>query len=74
MRKCSPQRPERCQTKADPASRQISRGVRRNSPHLNVLGYIHLAGPHVAQAAFLQEPALVVVVGNPGGDAQPAGL
>lgn len=53
---------------------QSSRGARRNSPHLNVLGYVHLAGPHVAQAVFLQEPALVVVVGNPGGDAQPAGL
>lgn len=55
-------------------SRQSSREARRNSPHLNVLGDIHLTGPHVAQAAFLQEPALVVVVGNPGGDAQPAGL
>jgi len=55
-------------------SRESSRGVRRNSPHLNVFGYIHLTGPHVAQAAFLQEPALVVVVGNPGGDAQPTGL
>lgn len=55
-------------------SRQSSRAVQRSSPHLDVLGDIHLAGPHVAQTAFLQEPALVVVIGNPGGDAQPAGL
>lgn len=55
-------------------SRQSSREARRSGRHLNVLGDIHLAGPHVAQAAFLQQPALVVVVGNPGGDAQPAGL
>lgn len=60
------------QTKAD--SVPSSRGAARSSPHLDVLGYVHLTGPHVAQAAFLQEPALVVVVGNPGGDAQPAGL
>lgn len=39
-----------------------------------MLGYIHLTGPHVAQAALLQEPALLVVIGDPGGDAQPAGL
>lgn len=55
-------------------SRQSSGDAQRNSPHLNVLGYVHLAGPHVAQATFLHEPALVVVVGNPGGDAQPTGL
>lgn len=60
------------QTKADSVS--SSRGAPRSSPHLDVLGYVHLTRPHVAQAAFLQEPALVVVVGNPGGDAQPAGL
>lgn len=70
--KCSLTKPECCQRKAD--SMSSSRGVQRKSPHLDVLGYIHFTGPHVAQAAFLQEPALVVVVGNPGGDAQPTGL
>jgi len=55
-------------------SRQSSREAQRSGPHLNVLGDIHLTGPHVAQTAFLQQPALVVVVGNPGGDAQPTGL
>lgn len=59
---------------SDPMSRQSSGDARRNSPHLNVLGYVHLTGPHVAQATFLHEPALVVVIGNPGGDAQPTGL
>lgn len=72
MYKCSLMQTECCQRKADSVS--SSRGAQRSSAHLDVLGYIHLAGPHVAQAAFLQEPTLVIVIGNPGGDAQPTGL
>lgn len=41
---------------------------------LNVLLQVDLAGPDHAQAALLLQPAVGVVIGNPGGEAHPAGL
>lgn len=41
---------------------------------LNVFFQVHFTGPDHAQATLLLQPAVGVVIGNPGGEAHPAGL